>query len=179
MTFAIPAIPAMPVRRPSSAAPLDCAPLSSPRRPLARRLAALACGAALLTPLAHAQAQQRLPVVSLSAGMYVIRAEVAADQQSRQQGLMYRKSMPANAGMLFVFEQKAGHCFWMKNTELPLSIAFLADDGTIVNIEDMQPRSEENHCPKAAIRYALEMNQGWFAQKGIKAGAKIGGLPAQ
>ena len=85
----------------------------------------------------------------------------------------------ANAGMLFVFEQKAGHCFWMKNTELPLSIAFLADDGTIVNIEDMRPHSEDNHCPKAAIRYALEMNQGWFAQKGIKAGAKIGGLPAQ
>ncbi|MBO4121545.1 DUF192 domain-containing protein [Cupriavidus gilardii] len=130
-----------------------------------------------MAPLA--QAQQRLPVVSLSAGMYVIRAEVAADQQSRQQGLMYRKSMPANAGMLFVFEQKAGHCFWMKNTELPLSIAFLADDGTIVNIEDMRPHSEDNHCPKAAIRYALEMNQGWFAQKGIKAGAKIGGLPAQ
>jgi len=178
MTFAI---PAMPVRRPSSAAPLDCTPLSSSRLRLARRLAALACGAALLTPLAHAQSQtqQRLPVVSLSAGMYVIRAEVAADPQSRQQGLMYRKSMPANTGMLFVFEQKAGHCFWMKNTELPLSIAFLADDGTIVNIEDMRPHSEQNHCPKAAIRYALEMNQGWFAQKGIKAGAKIGGLPAQ
>lgn len=181
MIFAIAAIAAMPFRRPSSAAAFDCTSFPSPRRPLARRLAALACGAALLAPLAHAQsqAQQRLPVVSLSAGMYVIRAEVAADQQSRQQGLMYRKSMPANAGMLFVFEQKAGHCFWMKNTELPLSIAFLADDGTIVNIEDMRPHSEENHCPKAAIRYALEMNQGWFAQKGIKAGAKIGGLPAQ
>nr|WP_244258869.1 DUF192 domain-containing protein [Cupriavidus gilardii] len=174
MTFAI---PAMPFRRPLTVAAFDCASLPAPRRPLARRLAALACGAALLAPLA--QAQQRLPVVSLSAGMYVIRAEVAADQQSRQQGLMYRKSMPANAGMLFVFEQKAGHCFWMKNTELPLSIAFLADDGTIVNIEDMRPHSEDNHCPKAAIRYALEMNQGWFAQKGIKAGAKIGGLPAQ
>ncbi len=175
------ALSAMPVRCPSSAAPLDCALLSSPRRRLARWLAALACGAALLAPLAHGQTQtqQRLPVVSLSAGMYVIRAEVAADQQSRQQGLMYRKSMPANAGMLFVFEQKAGHCFWMKNTELPLSIAFLADDGTIVNIEDMRPHSEDNHCPKAAIRYALEMNQGWFAQKGIKAGAKIGGLPPQ
>ncbi len=178
MTFAI---SAMPFRRPPSVASFDPASLPSARRPLARWLAALACGAALLAPLAQAQTQtqQRLPVVSLSAGMYVIRAEVAADQQSRQQGLMYRKSMPANTGMLFVFEQKAGHCFWMKNTELPLSIAFLADDGTIVNIEDMRPHSEDNHCPKAAIRYALEMNQGWFAQKGIKAGAKIGGLPAQ
>ncbi|XQU69707.1 hypothetical protein OJJOAM_002438 [Cupriavidus sp. H18C1] len=147
MTFAI---PAMPVRRPSSAAPLDCPAPSSSRRPLARRLAALACGVAMLTPLAHAQSQtqQRLPVVSLSAGMYVIRAEVAADPQSRQQGLMYRKSMPANTGMLFVFEQKAGHCFWMKNTELPLSIAFLADDGTIVNIEDMQPRERAEPLPE-------------------------------
>ncbi|TWG85772.1 hypothetical protein L602_002300000520 [Cupriavidus gilardii J11] len=133
--------------------------------------------ALLLSPLA-AQAQNKLPVVPLTAGMYAIQAEVAADPQTRQQGLMFRKTMPANAGMLFIFEQKAGHCFWMKNTELPLSIAFLADDGTIVNIEDMQPHSEDNHCPKAAVRYALEMNQGWFAQKGIRAGAKIGGLPA-
>ncbi|MGY8525965.1 DUF192 domain-containing protein [Paracidovorax citrulli] len=128
-------------------------------------------------PLA-AHAQSSLPVATLSAGLYAIRAEVAADPASRQQGLMHRKSMPANSGMLFVFEQKAGHCFWMKNTELPLSIAFLADDGTIVNIENMKPHSEDNVCPKAAVRYALEMNQGWFSQKGIRAGAKITGLPA-
>ncbi|KWR90992.1 DUF192 domain-containing protein [Cupriavidus sp. IDO] len=124
-----------------------------------------------------ANAQAALPVVPLTAGMFAINAEVAATPAAREQGLMYRKAMPANAGMLFVFEQKAGHCFWMKNTDLPLSIAFLADDGTIVNIEDMAPQTEDNHCPKAAIRYALEMNKGWFAQKGIKSGAKIGGLP--
>lgn len=136
-----------------------------------------ACLAAVLLPVAaHAQ-QDGLPVTSLTAGMYAIQAEVASTPEARQQGLMYRKTMPAGNGMLFVFEEKAGHCFWMKNTELPLSIAFLADDGTIVNIEDMQPHSESNHCPKAAVRYALEMNKGWFAQKGIKAGAKIGGLP--
>lgn len=144
------------------------------RRP--RLTAPWRAAALLLFPLA-AHAQARLPVVPLTAGMYAIQAEVAADDASRQQGLMFRKNMPANAGMLFVLEEKAGHCFWMKNTELPLSIAFLADDGTIVNIEDMQPHSEDNHCPKAAVRYALEMNQGWFAQKGIRAGAKIGGLP--
>ncbi len=132
-------------------------------------IAALAAGVA--------NAQGALPVAPLTAGMYAIQAEVAATPAAREQGLMYRKSMAPNAGMLFVFEQKAGHCFWMRNTELPLSIAFLADDGTIVNIEDMAPRTENNHCPKAAIRYALEMNRGWFAQKGIKAGAKIGGLP--
>ncbi|MBY4897287.1 DUF192 domain-containing protein [Cupriavidus sp. AU9028] len=138
--------------------------------------ACCAVAAVLAVPTAHAQST--LPVVTLSAGLYAIRAEVAADPASRQQGLMYRKSMAANSGMLFVFEQKAGHCFWMKNTELPLSIAFLADDGTIVNIEDMKPQSEDNVCPKAAVRYALEMNRGWFAQKGIGAGARIGGLPA-
>ncbi|WP_042887096.1 DUF192 domain-containing protein [Cupriavidus necator] len=137
--------------------------------PVAGMLAALSAGIA--------QAQAALPVVPLTAGMYALQAEVAATPAAREQGLMYRKSMAPNAGMLFVFEQKAGHCFWMRNTELPLSIAFLADDGTIVNIEDMAPRSEDNHCPKAAIRYALEMNKGWFAQKGLKAGARIGGLP--
>ncbi|MBF6992102.1 MULTISPECIES: DUF192 domain-containing protein [Cupriavidus] len=136
---------------------------------IAAALAVLAAG--------QAQAQAALPVVPLTAGMYAIHAEVAATPAAREQGLMYRKSMPVNSGMLFVFEQKAGHCFWMRNTELPLSIAFLADDGTIVNIEDMAPRTESNHCPKTAIRYALEMNQGWFTQKGIRAGAKIGGLP--
>ncbi len=130
---------------------------------------------ALSAGIAHAQAA--LPVVPLTAGMFAIQAEVAATPAAREQGLMYRTTMAPNAGMLFVFEQKAGHCFWMRNTELPLSIAFLADDGTIVNIEDMAPRTESNHCPKAAIRYALEMNKGWFTQKGIKAGAKIGGLP--
>ncbi|MGN8554261.1 UNVERIFIED_CONTAM: DUF192 domain-containing protein [Microbacterium sp. SLM126] len=109
--------------------------------------------------------------------MFAIQAEVAGTPEARERGLMYRKSMPANAGMLFVFEEKAGHCFWMRNTNLPLSIAFLADDGSIVNIEDMKPQTEDNHCPRAAVRYALEMNKGWFAQKGIKPGAKIGGLP--
>jgi len=135
----------------------------------------LAAGVTALATSAHAQSA--LPVIPLTAGMYAIQAEVAASPDTRERGLMYRQSMPANAGMLFVFEEKAGHCFWMKNTDLPLSIAFLADDGSIVNIEEMKPQTENNHCPRAAVRYALEMNKGWFSQKGIKPGAKIGGLP--
>ena len=111
----------------------------------------LAAGAAALTSFASlAPAQAALPVIPLTAGMYAIQAEVAASPEARERGLMYRKTMPANAGMLFVFDEKAGHCFWMKNTNLPLSIAFLADDGSIVNIEDMAPQSEDNHCPRAA-----------------------------
>ncbi|GAB3629155.1 signal peptide protein [Pandoraea terrae] len=152
-----------------------------------RQLAALGLGAALavvsafsvvLPTPAMAQMKQpgEFPTVQLSAGMFLIKAEVAANEADREQGLMYRTTMPANQGMLFVFEQRAGHCFWMKNTNLPLSIAFLADDGTIVNIEDMAPQTENNHCPRAAVRYALEMNKGWFRDKGIGPGAKISGL---
>lgn len=145
-------------------------------RPVFKNLLAGGCALAALTS-ACAQSPSSLPVRQLSAGMYAIKAEIAATPQARELGLMYRKTMPANEGMLFVFEEKAGHCFWMKNTDLPLSIAFLADDGSIVNIEDMAPQTEDNHCPRAAVRYALEMNKGWFAQKGLKPGAKIGGLP--
>lgn len=155
---------------------------------ISRQLAALAASAtfstvaavmALSPAAAIAQIKQpgQFPTVQLSAGMFVIKAEVAANEADREQGLMYRTSMPANAGMLFVFEQRAGHCFWMKNTNLPLSIAFLADDGTIVNIEDMAPQTEDNHCPRAAVRFALEMNQGWFKSKNIGPSAKISGLP--
>jgi uncharacterized membrane protein (UPF0127 family) len=133
-------------------------------------------GCAALLASVGAQAQSSLPVIPLTTGIYAIQAEVATTEPAREKGLMFRKEMPANAGMLFVFDQKAGHCFWMKNTDLALSIAFIADDGTIVNIEDMKPQTEDNHCPKAAVRYALEMNKGWFSQKGIKTGAKISGL---
>jgi len=119
---------------------------------------------------------QELPVVQLSAGMHLIRAEVAADNPSRSRGLMHRKSLGANAGMLFVFDQAAIHCMWMKNTYVPLSVAFLDEHGTIVNIADMQPHSEQSHCATRPTVYALEMAQGWFAQRGIKPGAKLGGL---
>ena len=118
-----------------------------------------------------------LPVADLTIGMYKVKAEVAATAQTRETGLMFRKSMPDTAGMLFKFDEIAGHCFWMKNTDLPLSIAFITDDGTISDIAEMKPQTEDNHCPTRAGNYALEMNKGWFARKGIKPGMKVGGLP--
>ena len=119
---------------------------------------------------------QALPVVELKAGMHLIRAEVAADYGSRMQGLMHRKALAPNAGMLFVFDQAAPHCMWMKNTYIPLSVAFLDAQGTIINIADMQPHSEQSHCASRPALYALEMTQGWFAQRGIKPGTKLGGI---
>ena len=121
-------------------------------------------------------AAQTLPVTQLTAGMHVIRAEVAADFGSRSQGLMHRKSLDPNAGMLFIFDEAAPHCMWMKNTYIPLSVAFIDAQGVIINIADMQPHSEQSHCAARPAVYALEMTQGWFAQRGIKAGAKLGGL---
>jgi uncharacterized membrane protein (UPF0127 family) len=122
-----------------------------------------------------AEAQQ-LPRTELSAGMHLIRAEVADNFVARMQGLMHRTSMGANEGMLFVFDEPGIQCMWMKNTLIPLSVAYLADDGTIVNIEDMKPQTEDSHCTKKPVRFALEMNQGWFASKGLKPGAKLRGL---
>jgi uncharacterized protein len=121
-------------------------------------------------------AAQTLPVTQLSAGMHLIRAEVAADFGSRSQGLMHRKSLAPNAGMLFVFDEAAPHCMWMKNTYIPLSVAFIDAQGVIINIADMTPHSEQSHCATRPAVYALEMTQGWFAQRGIKSGAKLGGL---
>lgn len=119
---------------------------------------------------------QQLPLMELTAGFHRIEAEVAANNAARMQGLMQRKSMATQHGMLFVFDRDAQHCMWMKNTFLPLSVAFLDAQGRILNIEDMQPQSEDNHCAAQPARYALEMNIGWFAQRGIKRGDRIGGI---
>jgi uncharacterized membrane protein (UPF0127 family) len=118
-----------------------------------------------------------LPTIELKTGIYRIQAELADTPKTREIGLMNRTSMPTNSGMLFIFEQKAGHCFWMNNTKIPLSIAFIADDGKIVNIEEMQAETTNNHCPTAAIRYALEMNKQWFSDRVIVPGSVITGLP--
>jgi uncharacterized membrane protein (UPF0127 family) len=143
---------------------------------LPRAAALLACVlASSLAPPAQAQ-QAQLPEVQLTAGVNLIHAELADDFTSRMQGLMYRKSLPANGGMLFVFDSPDTQCMWMKNTLIPLSVAFLADDGTIVNIADMQPQTEDPHCAAHPVRYALEMEQGWFAQHGVRPGMKLGGL---
>jgi len=139
---------------------------------LAPLVLALAAGAA-----AAQEPQMNLPRVKLSAGMYQIDAQVARSSEERATGLMFRKEMPQHEGMLFIFEQASQQCFWMKNTLLPLSAAFIADDGTIVNIEDMAPQSLESHCSKQPVRHVLEMNKGWFAKRGLKAGSKLTGAP--
>ena len=119
--------------------------------------------------------QLNLERVTLSAGMHRIEAQVAATSDQRQTGLMHRKEMPQHEGMIFVFEQPSKQCFWMKNTLLPLSAAFVGDDGVIVNIEDMKPLVLDAHCSTQPVRYVLEMNKGWFAKKGLKAGTKLQG----
>jgi uncharacterized membrane protein (UPF0127 family) len=124
-----------------------------------------------------AQQNTGLPVIELKTGIYRIQAELADTNAARETGLMNRTQLPNNSGMLFVFEQKAGHCFWMNNTKIPLSIAFIADDGKIVNIEEMQAGTTNNHCPLANIRFALEMNKQWFSQRVITPGSVIQGLP--
>ena len=121
--------------------------------------------------------QLDLPRIKLSAGMHLIDTQVARTNAQRQTGLMHRPSMPQTEGMLFVFDQPATQCFWMKNTLLPLTAAFVADDGRIVNLADMKPQTTDSHCSTQPVRYVLEMNQGWFNKKGIKAGSKLGGAP--
>lgn len=132
---------------------------------------------ALAAAPVSAQQPQQLQMLTLSAGMHNVHAQVAATPDQRQVGLMYRREMPANEGMLFVFEDRSVQCFWMRNTLLPLTIAFIADDGTIVNLADMKPMSEDSHCSNKPVRYALEMNAGWFAKRGIGPGFKLGGPP--
>jgi uncharacterized membrane protein (UPF0127 family) len=135
----------------------------------------------LLTTSPFATGQENpqidLPRTKLGVGMYQIDAQVARTPEQRATGLMHRKEMPAFEGMLFVFEQPSGLCFWMKNTLIPLTAAFIADDGTVVNLADMQPQTTDSHCATRPVRYVLEMNQGWFIKRGIKAGAKLNGGP--
>ncbi len=121
--------------------------------------------------------QLNLPRVKLTAGVHQIDAQVASTPQQRATGLMWRRDMPQHEGMLFVFEQPAVQCFWMMNTPSPLTAAFLADDGTIVNLADMQPLSPQSHCSRLPVRFVLEMNQGWFEKKGLRAGARLAGEP--
>lgn len=136
--------------------------------------ALLAC---FVVPALAQEPQTNLRRVKLSVGMHLIDAQVAQTPGQREVGLMFREQMPQNEGMLFVFEQPSEQCFWMRNTLIPLTAAFIADDGTVVNLEDMKPRTLDSHCSAKPVRYVLEMNQGWFARKGIKSGFKVGGEP--
>jgi uncharacterized membrane protein (UPF0127 family) len=134
-------------------------------------------GFTLLAGNAWAQTgpQLQLPRAKLSAGMHMMDVQLAQTPEQRQIGLMWRTEMPPHEGMLFVFEQAAPQCFWMRNTLIPLSAAFVSDDGTIVNIADMKPRSDNSHCSEKPVRFVLEMNVGWFAKRQIKAGYRLNG----
>ncbi len=159
--------------------------------PLRRKFAALkfiALTAALLTSFgtvvilggapSHAAEDSALPVIQLRAGLYIIHAEVASRPADLQRGLMFRTQLPQQRGMLFVFPYRQQQCMWMLNTYVPLAVAFLRDDGTIVNIEEMEPLSQSSHCSSEPVRLALEMNAGWFAQRNIKPGDVIRGIPS-
>ena len=144
---------------------------------MTRLLALLACLCIAFSgpAMARDEPQRSLPRVTLNAGMHLIQAQVASTPEQRSIGLMFRQDMPANEGMIFVFEEPASQCFWMKNTLLPLTAAFVADDGTIVNLADMKPQTLDSHCSNQPVRFVLEMNQGWFAKRGLRAGARLSG----
>ena len=150
---------------------------SSLRRHLLAILAVLACAPAFAQLAPAGQPQLDLPRTTLSIGMHRIDTQLATAPEQRQIGLMHRKEMPQHEGMLFVFEQPAVQCFWMRNTLIPLTAAFVADDGSIVNLADMQPLDESSHCSAKPVRYVLEMNQGWFKQRNLKAGTRLRGKP--
>ena len=119
---------------------------------------------------------QQLPTTTLGISFYSIKAELAQTERQREIGLMHRTAMGANDGMIFVFERAGTQCFWMKNTLLPLTAAFVADDGTIVNLADMKPQTTDSHCSEKPVRFVLEMHQGWFTKKGLNAGSRLRGV---
>ncbi len=134
--------------------------------------ASLAAAAWIASGVAFAE----LPILELSAGIHLVRAEVAYTFETRAQGLMFRQHLGPNQGMFFVFPQSELHCMWMKNTPIPLSVAFVDEKGKIVSISDMQPQTEASHCAAAPAKFALKMPAGWFSTKGIKPGTTIQGL---
>ena len=120
-----------------------------------------------------------LPTVPLTIGTHKLMAEIARTPDQQSVGLMNRFSLKPDHGMLFVFERSEPLSFWMKNTYIPLSIAFIAPDGHIVNIEDMKPQTDETHWSRGPAMYALEMKKGWFAERGIGPGAVVKGIPTR
>ena len=138
-----------------------------------KQLVGWSAAASLVLVASWVQAQSLL---ELSVGIHRIPAEVANTDESRTVGLMQRKSMPTNSGMLFVFNQEAQHCMWMRNTLIPLAVAFIDGQGRIINIEEMLPLTENNHCAIKPAKFALEMNAGWFKRRGYAAGTPIAGI---
>lgn len=151
--------------------------MTSIKTPALLLSALFACALSTHAALAQQGPQAKLPTTELTAGMHVIRAELAVTPEQQEIGMMFRRGMGGNEGMLFVNEQAGVRCFWMHNTLIPLTIAFIADDGTIVNIADMAAQTDDSHCSAKPVRYALEVPQGWFAKRGFKAGLKLRGAP--
>jgi len=118
-----------------------------------------------------------LATVPLTINGNKLTAEVAKTTEQQMTGLMYRFSLKPDHGMVFVFDRSEQRAFWMKNTYIPLSIAFVTADGRILNIEDMAPRDETSHLSAGPAMYAIEIRKGWFAERGIKAGDRVSGLP--
>jgi uncharacterized membrane protein (UPF0127 family) len=134
--------------------------------------------ALLALALARGAAAQgtALPTVELTAGIHLIHAELADNDSARMRGLMYREALAPNHGMLFIFDETDRHCMWMRNTLLPLSVAFIDNDGSIVNIEEMKAQTDDTHCARRGVHYALEMGSGWFKAHGLGAGSVIKGI---
>ena len=143
-------------------------------KPLAGRFLLFAA-AFLAASLAWADAKPRTTTVKV--GPHALRVEVVANDADRSKGLMHRKSLGKDDGMLFIFDEPGYHSMWMKNTFIPLSVAFVDRDGTILNILDMEPQTEDTHMSAGPSIYAIETNKGWFAAKKVKAGDKVSGLP--
>ena len=136
------------------------------------------CLALSIAGTAHGAASvEILPTVALSINGHKITAEVAATPERRSTGLMHRFSLQPDHGMVFVFDYPEPQGFWMKNTFIPLSIAFIAADGRIINIDEMQPHDESIHPSRGPALYAIEMRKGWFAERGIRSGDVVKGLP--
>ena len=134
--------------------------------------------AALLVALAlDARPDAAFRTTRVRVANHPLTVEVAANEPQRMQGLMFRKKLGRDDGMLFIFEQPAYHSMWMKNTLIPLSVAFLDADGRILNILDMEPETLDTHTAAGPATYAIETNKGWFAGHRVKAGDKVSGLP--
>ena len=140
------------------------------------RVLALAAFLFLAAGTALAQKGPSTATTTIKVGGHPLRVEVVANDEDRAKGLMFREKLGRDDGMLFVFPELAYHAMWMKNTLIPLSVAFIEADGTIANIADMKPHDESSHCAVKPVPYALEMDRGWFAARGLKAGSRIGGL---
>lgn len=140
-------------------------------------LLVLALGLAALPASAQDKLTAKLRTIPVKVAGHALRVEVADADASRSRGLMHRQAMGRNDGMLFVFEDLGYHSMWMMNTYIPLSVAFIDGEGRILNILDMEPRTQDTHTAAGPARYAIETNKGWFAEKKIKPGDKVTGLP--